>query len=230
MILYSRPPIWVMWNLFLALIPVGLGYTIWGLIQITPAGKRIRILPLLIIITLTWLAFLPNSCYLLTEWRHYLSRITHSPTYQHVNSDHAALFKLSTSALFYLIYSGMGLLCFTLAIRPIERACRIVGWTFPVLAYPFFLVVSIGVYLGLILRFNSWEVITNPRPIFQAIARIPQNTSLTVAIVIFALLLWFTYEAIDLWADGIMERLREWSRSIRIGKTAGTTRMSHPDC
>lgn len=220
MILYSRPPIWVMWNLFLALIPVGLGYAIYGLIWITPVAKRPRILPLIGIVTLAWLAFLPNSCYLLTEWRHYLSQITHSPTYQHVNSDHTALFKLSASALFYLIYSGLGLLCFTLAIRPIERACRIVGWTFPALAYPFFLVVSIGVYLGLILRFNSWEIVTNPIPVFQAAVRIPQNISLTVAIAVFAILLWFTYEAIDLWVDDIVGRLRDWYQSIRIGKTA----------
>src|ERR1051325_7098363 len=61
----------VYWNLFLAIIPVPLGYlTAWAL---SKRGEK-RNLPVWLAfpIALAWLVFLPNICYLLTEWRHLL--------------------------------------------------------------------------------------------------------------------------------------------------------------
>ena len=67
-----RPAPNVAWNLFLAVIPVALAFAIArGARRDMREAGRIRWglwLPLGVV----WLAFLPNSCYLLTEWRQLL--------------------------------------------------------------------------------------------------------------------------------------------------------------
>ena len=63
---------WIIWNVFLAAIPVVAGYALsLGASRFTI--KR-RIIPWLVWLPLlaVWFAFLPNTCYLLTEWRHFL--------------------------------------------------------------------------------------------------------------------------------------------------------------
>ncbi len=71
-----------------------------------------------------WLVFLPNSCYLLTEWRHYLDTLTQSPLFAeaHHSGDGRLDFFLITG--FYLLYSGAGLLAFFLAVWPLDRLTR----------------------------------------------------------------------------------------------------------
>jgi hypothetical protein len=36
------------------------------------------------------------------------------------------------------------------------------------------------------------------------------NPTILTSIVVFAVLLWGLYEAVDLWVDGIMDRLHRW--------------------
>jgi uncharacterized membrane protein len=202
-------PLGVRWNLILAVIPAILGYVVaWGL---SGKGKQKR-LPLLITIPLAiaWLVFLPNTCYLLTEWRHLLFDAHWAGLLDAAGQDPRAMLSVAKWGIFFLAYSGAGVLLFAIAIRPMERWLRTTGQPFYLYAPFLFFLASLGVYLGLLPRLNSWNILTDPWAILPRIATAFTNITLLQAIVVFAILLWATYEAVDLWMDGIAERLSRW--------------------
>jgi uncharacterized membrane protein len=199
----------LLWNLFLAVIPVVLAWTLaWGL---TRQGKQ-RHLPLLVCIPLAvaWLVFLPNTCYLLTQWRHLLFDARWEGLLDAGHADRYAMLSTAKWSLFFLVYSGTGVILFTLAIRPMERWLRSIHHKFYLYAPFFFFLMSFGVYLGLIPRANSWDILTNPLWLWQQSLSALSNPTLMSAIIVFALILWALYEAIDLWIDGVAERLHRW--------------------
>src|SRR2546423_5846498 len=158
----------VSWNLFLAAIPVGLAYFVaWGLRR---RGKQ-RNLPLALCIPLgvVWLAFLPNTCYLLTEWRHLLFDARWAALLQAGDTDRSAMLSTAKWSVLFLGYSSVGVLLFTLAIRPMERWLRSAGQNPLFFAPLFFPLISLGVYLGLIVRLNSWDLIQRPGFVWEAV-------------------------------------------------------------
>jgi len=199
----------VAWNLFLAAIPVALAYGLaWGL---GGRGRQRHLPPWICLpLALVWLAFLPNTCYLLTEWRHLLFDRRWAALLDAGSSDRRAMLSTAKWALFFLAYSGTGVLLFTLAIRPIEGWLRASGRHTPLYAPPFFFLISLGVYLGLIVRLNSWDLAHRPLYCWQQALEALANPTPLASIAIFALILWITYEAVDLWVEGVMERLRRW--------------------
>lgn len=198
---------WVIWNTFLALIPVAAGYAIYALYKY-PGRRTTAIRAAMLVLGLVWLAFMPNTCYLLTEWRHFLARIGYSNLYAEMYVSKDAAFRLMIYTLFYMFYSGIGLLAFALAIRPIAWLMRQRRLTVWIWAVPFFLLMSLGVYLGLILRLNSWDVILNPHVVWASIVSTLTRPALVCLIGAFAGFLWFVYLAMDIWVDGLLCRLR----------------------
>lgn len=198
---------WVVWNLFLATIPVAAGYLLaWGLGN--PGRRR---LPLIIglLIGIVWLAFLPNTCYLLTEWRHFLFDARWEEMRDSANSSRQAMLESAQWALLFLMYSGVGVLAFTLAIRPVEHRLRSIGQNPLYYAPFFFFLMSLGVYLGLIVRLNSWDLVSRPGFVIQSALEALMNSTLLLSILIFAGLLWAMYEAVDLWLDGVNAKWRK---------------------
>lgn len=200
---------WVAWNIFLALTPVVLAYAIYRLAR--PPGARPRMLAkaATTVLVIAWLAFLPNTCYLLTEWRHFLDTVGYLGLHERWRADSGAALKLMMYALFYLCFSGMGLITFTLAIRPVSRLLRERGATMWVWGLPFFLLMSVGVYLGLILRFNTWDLVSQAEAIWGAVADIADRPVLVSFIIAFAGFLWLAYIAVDIWVDGVICRWRD---------------------
>lgn len=202
---------WVGWNTFLAVIPVILAYAIAGIAYQANKRNHVLINGLLVILVLVWLVFLPNTCYLLTEWRHFLAKVEYQELYTHWyrNGDHDAVIQLMMHTLFYLCYSTLGMLTFALAIRPLARLARSKGLWPWLLAIPLFILVSTGVYLGLIERLNSWYIITQPEAVWQTLAAIPARPWLTSLIIAFAGFLWLAYLAMDIWIDGFLVRWKQ---------------------
>lgn len=197
------------WDLFLAAIPVALGYGAAALgRRATQRRGAILWLGFGLVLAL-WLAFVPNTCYLLTEWRHFLNQVDSRNLYQRSQHQPGLLFNISLWALFYLGFSGFGAMALALAIRPIERLLQ--EWRIPffVIAVPLFMLLSLGVYLGLIVRLNSWDLWTRPLHVWRYIAEVPSRPSIMAAIAIFGLFLWALYEALDLWVDAFGQRLRK---------------------
>ncbi len=201
-----RPIPSIIWNLFLAVVPVILAFWIArGVRRERQASGTVQWLlwgPLAVI----WLAFLPNSCYLLTEWRHYFETLTESPLYAqaHGGGDGRVDFFLITA--FYLVYSGAGLLAFFLAVWPLDRLTRVrLGRGGAVLRPLIFPLCALGVYLGLMRgRFNSWDLLSLPRlaDLLATTAQVFERPLLLVSILSFGAILWLFYAAFDIWMDG----------------------------
>lgn len=110
---------------------------------------------------------------------------------------------------FYFVYSGVGMVAFTLAIRPLAALLRRrnrVAWPWGLLLFP---LTSLGVYLGLILRFNSWDILGQAREIWYASLQAVTRPALISFILVFAGFLWVAYFLLDAMFDGLQMR---WSR------------------
>lgn len=198
-------------NISLAGIPVILAYIIRLLVNKDGSIRPLLKVPVFIL-GLAWLAFLPNTCYLLTEWRHFLTIIDYGHFAARVHNNPADVVLLMEITLFYIIFSGIGVLAFALSIRPIARIAKLKGMNLWVWGSPFFLLMSIGVYLGLVLRFNSWDLIQRPEQVWLSVLELGFRPTVSPLIIAFAAILWLVYLAIDIWVDGFMLRFR--SRSL----------------
>jgi len=202
---------WVGWNAFLAIIPVVLAYMIAGYLR--QGNKQPRWLAFLVValLGLCWLAFLPNTCYLLSEWRHFFEPRQFMALYARWKSlgDKEAVALLFLSTLFYFCYSTFGALTFALAIRPLARLAKSKSNFTILLGIPLFLLVSLGAYLGLIRRLNSWDLVTHPGKVWLDIhGALVQRWDLFF-ILAFAGFFWLVYLVTDIWVDGFVARWKQ---------------------
>jgi len=195
---------WVTWNTFLAVIPVAAGYAIHLLAE-KPGRSGLKT-ALMVLFAAVWLAFLPNTCYLLTEWRHFLSRVGYTHLYARWHVDAAAALDLMVYTLFYLCYSGIGALTFALAVRPVARLLKEEGAVLWIWGMPFFLLMSVGVYLGLVLRYNSWDLVSRPAEVWAAFINLGSRPAPSFFIIAFAAFLWVVFLVMDVWVDGLRTR------------------------
>ncbi len=200
---------WMAWDLFLAAIPVALAYAmprLWTRCRTAP-GRWVAVA---VAAGVLWFIFLPNTCYLITEWRHFFALLESHQYYLRwtLLGDKAALIKLILYSMYFFIFSGLGMLAFALALRPVAALLRrggraIWGW-----GLPCFPLVSLGVYLGLNLRFNSWDLLHRPEAVLTAMRAAVANPLLLAFILAFGGFLWLAYLALDIWVDGLLARCR----------------------
>lgn len=128
------------WNLFLGVIPFGIS-TVLSRFK-TPA---LIFYPL----ALLWLLFFPNAPYVLTDLIHL--RQHYAPLWY----DLLMLFSFAWTSLMF------GFVSLADMQRLIQgRFNAVVGWLFAIVALA---LGSFGIYLGRFLRWNSWDVITEPK-------------------------------------------------------------------
>lgn len=194
----------ITWNLFLAVVPVALAFWIRALSR-KPGASPIRNIWIWLLGVL-WLIFLPNTCYLLTEWRHFLETLDGANLYLASHTNTYLTIKLMYYTVFYFLYSGAGLITFALAIRPIAGILRRQGANLWIYGCALFILSSLGIYLGLIHRFNSWDFINRPEVIMDTVKSLAYRPLLSAFIIIFGGVLWLAYLAIDVWIDGFLLR------------------------
>lgn len=195
----------VAWNLFLALIPVGLAYAIAYLWR--KMSGRFWLQLTIAILALVWFFFLPNTCYLVTEWRHFLSTVDRNNLWIR-EQDRRAMMLIVAYSVFFLGYSLFGMITFTLAIRPILPLARRIIPRLWIVAVPFYLLMSLGVYLGLVLRYNSWDLLQRPEAVWNSALEALSRPYLATLIILFAVFLWLGYLFFDIWIDGYLLRRR----------------------
>jgi uncharacterized membrane protein len=204
--------LWMVWNLFLAAIPVSLGYAALALGR--QARKRsapwlwLALAPVLAL----WLIFLPNSCYLFTELRHTMQAIEAHHLWSQARGNPAVTLHLGLLSAIAAVYITAGALTFALSIRPVKQLARMAGLSTAWWAVPFFVLVSLGVYLGLVVRYNSWDLLTRPAQVLETVTAVADRPRLIAVILLFALFLWLVYEVNDIWLDGFALRWQRWSR------------------
>ena len=136
--------VFLTWNLFLAWIPFVLALCLAAVHD--RGGPR----PLLWVLGVGWLLFLPNAPYILTDFIH-LGRVGGAPLW----FDTALIGTFAATGLV------LGLASLLVVHHVVEaRAGRIVGW---VVAVSSLVLSAIGIYLGRFPRFNSWDVVTDPQ-------------------------------------------------------------------
>jgi uncharacterized membrane protein len=139
------------WNLFLAWVP----YRISS--RITRTGNRFLFVAGLIV----WLLFIPNSFYILTDLYHLADN--------HRNSRVPEWFDLILIVSFAL----NGLLLGVRSTRQVEKllapdASFLGRWVF---LYPVMWLSAWGVYIGRVLRYNSWDIVASPVDLLGDIIR-----------------------------------------------------------
>ena len=142
----------LVWNLFLAWIPLG-----FALVLYDGARRGIGGVWLLAVGGM-WLLFFPNAPYLTTDLK-YLRELRGAPFwYDAIMAGSAALTGLALGFLsLFLVHSVVE-----------RRVGRIWAWLG---VWALLLVSSVGVFLGRFQRFNSWDVFTDPGPIVADLRR-----------------------------------------------------------
>jgi uncharacterized membrane protein len=142
----------LVWNLFLAWIPLGLALIVYDGARRGMHGAWLLALGGL------WLLFFPNAPYLMTDLK-YLREFDGAPLwYDAVMAGSAAVAGLALGFLsLFLIHS--------VAQRRFGAVWAWVG------VWAMLLLSSIGVFLGRFQRFNSWDVFTDPKPILADLGK-----------------------------------------------------------
>lgn len=167
----------LIWNLFLAYIP----YLISSIIK-----KRMQNSSkfMLILILFVWLLFLPNAPYIITD-------------FIHLHHTKANLVWLDIFILF--AFSSTGLLLAILSLSDIYKIIQ-QKWN---LQYANYFSISatflcgFGIYLGRFLRFNSWDVFTNPLTVLKKSAlsiNDPKTWFITISFGSFLYLLFLLFK------------------------------------
>jgi uncharacterized membrane protein len=141
------------WNLFLAWVPYVLGRAIHRLAERTQHGTGVLILPVGL-----WLLFFPNAPYIVTDLVH----LTESPG-RYVLVD----------GVLIVAFAGLGLALAITSLGAVhgvvrDRLGQSVGWAFVAAAG---LLTGVGVWLGRVLRWNSWDLFTDPVGLLGTLGR-----------------------------------------------------------
>jgi len=141
----------LVWNLFLAIIPFALTT---GLVNREKTNK----LSLFFFFGI-WLLFLPNAPYIVTDLLH-LTR-----------TDQQYLW---LDILVIMSFAFNGLILFFLSLLDMEQLLKpiVKPKSLFVLMISIFGLTAFGIYLGRFLRYNSWEIINNPLALFSDIFEI----------------------------------------------------------
>lgn len=143
--------IFLVWNLFLAGIP----YLISRLIEIRNNTTKLQ----LVLATFFWLVFFPNAPYIITDFVHL--------TYNKTN-----LFWVDVSLI--AIFSLTGLIYGISSLEIMFRKVKSI--TSQNIANLFYLtaifLAGFGIYIGRILRWNSWDILSNPTKIINDLLHI----------------------------------------------------------
>ena len=143
--------LFLIWNVFLAIIP----YTITMYLNTKPNLSKFKLGFWFIV----WLAFLPNAPYIVTDLIHI-----------RIGNDNM----LWLDVLVVLSFALSGLFLFYLSVLDMQRLIsenfkRIpIGTVTPMVLF----LCGFGVYLGRFLRYNSWEIISQPQVLFLDIINI----------------------------------------------------------
>lgn len=142
---FNSTKLWFLnWNLFLAWLPIFFGYYL----QLQLQKKKLKLWPI-IFFSILWLAFLPNSFYLITDFIH-----LQTSTKASLLIDAVMLFSYSITGLalgYSSVYTVHNVLKKYIPKPGPDGIIAVV-----------FLLNSFAIYLGRYLRWNSWDIIINP--------------------------------------------------------------------
>ena len=135
--------LFLVWNLFLAFVPYFLSYTL------THRSSWIENKRKFALVFTVWLLFIPNSFYVITDLFHLYD-----------SSEMPRWYDL----LLIFCFAWNALLLGIMSVRHMEKILQGVWPRCPawLLVFPIMLLNAAGIYIGRVLRYNSWDILVNP--------------------------------------------------------------------
>jgi len=168
----------LMWNLFLAWVPVWMALTA-EMLRVRPGGRGWHLLPPLAM----WLLFLPNAPYILTDVVHVLR---------------PAGFVFWYELVLVFAFALAGLAAGVASMRIVQRtvtavAAPMLGSTLASLLGHLVMVGSamlsgVGIYVGRVLRWNSWDVFIQPHVLLPQMIHAVANPWRSRYAIVFSIL------------------------------------------
>ena len=152
---------WLVWNLFLAWIPFVLALVVYDAHR--RGARPLRLLPLSVL----WLLFLPNAPYIVTDFVHLQEADGIPLWYDILVITGAAWTGLMLGLLSLFLMHGLAR----------DRVGAAWAWCGVVAVLG---LCSIGIYLGRVLRWNSWDALVQPRALLADMrGRLEDGTTAT---------------------------------------------------
>ena len=132
----------LIWNLFLGLIPYMISGFLMQHVQWIETKWKFALT------TIAWLLFIPNSFYIITDLFHLEER---------------SVIPLWFDLALIFSFAWNGLILGVLSVRQMEKIWETKWqWSELFFIYPVMLLNAFGIYIGRYVRYNSWDVISNP--------------------------------------------------------------------
>ena len=161
MLVYGPVRGFMVWNLFLAIVP-----TILALALFRRARARRPLGPVFWCGLVAWLLFLPNAPYVLTDVKHMVESLHASRSYEH------SYLVIGT----YSIFFALGLLSYVASLHLFRRFLHTT--VDPRVVAPILLAVHgmcvVAMYIGRVMRLNSWDAVLRPGHVLVTVVRVPQ--------------------------------------------------------
>ena len=163
--------IWMSWNVFLAGVAILMGQLI----------ARYKTSPWVAALLITWLLFLPNTLYMITDGMYVFY-----PEFAILTGPHLVL-----GVLFYATIVALAPYTFVHAILPVIRAYQSRLSSLPpliryLIALIFGTLIGIGITMGRFARTNSWHVITQPIRVIEDLYDTVRSPELASFLIIFS--------------------------------------------
>ena len=155
LLINDYPIYFIAWNLFLLLVPFFLLFILeklWSKDYFRARGDKAMAL----ILFLTWLLFVPNTAYVIVDARHLAG---YCP-----DNSYRSCITGAWLVLFFFSYALIGLIAYVHIMHWMSEFLKkaynelFARW-FVLIVIP---LISLGVLLGLVDRWNSWDIITHP--------------------------------------------------------------------
>ena len=167
---------WMGWNLFLAIIPCVLSFMLFA----KRSPKRLSTNPIWWLGFASFILFLPNAPYIITDIIHFVDESRETNV-----SDHGVIFVLIPQ---YILFLVLGFQCYVLSMIKLIQYLRWLNLIKNVtwLEIGCNLICAIGVYLGRVNRLNSWDVLTQTgRVIIHTISNFTNPSFFLVTTIFF---------------------------------------------
>ncbi len=182
------PLIMVFWNLFLLIIPFFLADLLKQYYIKTKFKELVSKLVAFLLFFL-WLLFIPNTAYVITDVRHLLDYCPRAAYNAHICPENAWMI------MFFFIYALFGWIFLVYLLRQMKNLINKVfknkfGEYFIIIVIP---LISIGLLIGLIQRFNSWDFFIRPLAIFESMLKYVTSFIYFKNLLVFTIGLYILY-------------------------------------
>jgi len=185
---------WMVWNTFLAFVPVVLAFVLFQPGRVRTKGWWFG--------AVTFVLFLPNAPYLLTDVVHLFGDIRTRPSDLQV---------LGIYVPVYLVLFSLGFVLYAAALDQLHRYFRVEAparrwWPVELALH---VLCAIGIYLGRVVRLNSWDVFTRPHVVLATTDKLPGLFTITlIAVTTVVLIAGATLTRVI--ERGAVDLLRSW--------------------